>query len=172
MHAKDDKPYASYIKELIEKNFNKKVRVYLQEKSELRLTFYSKFIYEFLNEYLNTKGNKTLNISLKKPIDNLSNGFLLYFIRGLIDTDGHVDKHGKIILALISKKLIEQTAVILKMFGIDSKISLRKVRPNEHPLYESRILKKEAQKYLFLIGFPNRYKEIKLCASRDLKSRF
>ena len=172
LHKTDDKLYSLYLKELIEKNFNKKVRVYIHAGSALRLTFRSKTIYKLIEDYLVTSGNKTLNISIKKPISELSDDFLIYFIRGLIDTDGHVDKYGKVILALISQNMIEQVAIILKKLGIDSKISLRKVRPNEHQLYAIRILKKDAGRYLSLIGFSNKYKEIRICASRDSKSRF
>lgn len=172
LHKTDDKLYSLYLKELIEKNFNKKVRVYIHAGSSLRLTFRSKVIFKLIEEYLVTSGNKTLNISIKKPISELSDDFLIYFIRGLIDTDGSVDKYGRIILALISQNMIEQVAIILKKFGIDSKISLRKVRTNEHPLYAITILKKDAERYLSLIGFSNKYKEIRKCASRDSKSRF
>ncbi len=172
LHSIDDKEYGFYLKNLIETNFNKKVRIYFRQKNELRLTFYSKVIYKLIDEHLIIDGNKTLNVSLKKPISSLPQDFLSYFVRGLIDTDGHVDKYSKIILALISKDVISQTSDILKQFGIESKISLRKLRPNEHQLYELKIARKDSLKYLEIIGFSNKRKEKKLCASRDSNSRF
>ena len=172
LHAIDDKEYGFYLKRLIEENFNKKVRIYFKKRNELKLAFYSKDIYKLIDEYLTISGNKTLNVSLKKPISSLTQGFLSHFVRGLIDTDGHVDKYGKIILALISKSAILQTSDILKQFGIENRISLRKLRPNEHQLYELRIARKDSLKYLEIIGFSNKRKEKKLCASRDSNSRF
>jgi len=119
LHAIDDKDYGFYLKEVIKKNFNKKVRVYFTKDNALRLVFYSKKIYQLIDEYLNIKGYKTLNISLKKSIFSLSDDFLTYFVRGVIDTDGHVNKHSQIILGLISKRLILQISNILKLYNVN-----------------------------------------------------
>ena len=159
LNAENEKEYGIYLKNLIEKGFNKKVRMYSRPKKELLLVFYSKKIFELINEYLYIEGNKTLNVHLKKPIESLSADFLLYFIRGIIDTDGHVNRDNQIILALISKKLIAQVSTILKEFGIKNKITLRKTRPNEKELYQIKILKNDSRKYRKIIGFSNKYKE-------------
>jgi len=47
LHAKDDLQYGFYLKKIIEKNFDKKVRFY-SKKNELRLSFYSKRILSLL----------------------------------------------------------------------------------------------------------------------------
>lgn len=159
LNSSDDKNYGFYLKDLIEKNFNKKVRIYFKPKKELLLVFYSREIFRLIDNYLNIKGNKTLNISIKKPLRYLSDEFLTYFVRGLMDTDGSMNKDSQILLCLISKKMILQVSEILKKVGIDNKIRQRKVRPNEHTLYELKILKKNAMKYLDRVGFSNKHKE-------------
>jgi len=80
---------------------------------------------------------------------------------------------GAVLLALAAQTLIEkgrefsitdngvtyqppQVSDILKLLGINNKIFLRKLKPNEHQLYVLRILRKEALKYLNLIGFSNK----------------
>ena len=60
LHAIDDEKYGRYLKSLIEKNFNKKVRIYFKPKKELVLVFYSKDIFKLIAEYLTIDGNKTL----------------------------------------------------------------------------------------------------------------
>jgi len=66
--------------------------------------------------------------------------------------------------------MIYQTSEILNMFRIKNKIFLRKKQPKWHQQYELKILKKDAQKYLRIIGFSNKRKERK-CAGRDLNFR-
>jgi len=158
LHAIDDKKYSIYLKRLIKTHFNKKVRSYLVKEKGLVLVFYSKSIYEFIQEYLYIRGYKTLNVHIKKPINDLSNDFLIFFIKGLIDTDGHMNKYGQIVISLISKDMISQTSQILEKFGIQNKIYLRKKHPKWHQQYELKILKKNAQKYLKIIGFSNKRK--------------
>ena len=50
LHPKDDKNYGFYLKDLIEKNFNKKVRFYFKPGRELVLVFYSKDIFKFIGQ--------------------------------------------------------------------------------------------------------------------------
>lgn len=172
LHAKDDKEYGYYLRNLIEQNFNKDVRAYYKyQKNELKLTFYSKKILNLITEYLNIEDNKTLNISLKKDFKIMPRDMLAYFTRGLIDTDGHVNKDGQIVIALISKNMILQLKEILRLFDIESKIHVRKVRPNEHALYELKMLKYAAIRYFNIIGFSNKRKEKNICTGRDLNSR-
>ena len=158
LHATDDKDYGFYLKDIIEKNFNKKVRVYFKQKNELQLVFYSKRIFELIDENLTINGNKTLNVSVKKPLNSLSKSFISNFIKGLIDTDGCLNKNGQIVLALISKRIISQVSNRLTSWGIENKVTIRKKRPNEHELYELKMLKTATQKYIKLIGFSNKRK--------------
>ncbi len=78
------------------------------------------------------------------------------FIRGIVDTDGHYKKDGRIVLCLASKKIVYQVSSILKKFNIDNKIYIRK---GERLHYEMIIPKRETVKYLKIIGFSNKRKE-------------
>lgn len=160
LHAIDDRIYSEYVTRLIEKNFNKKVRTY-QKENALTLAFYSKDIFNIINKYLNIYPRKTYDIYIKDSLDKLSNEFLLSFTRGLIDTDGHSKKDGRIVLCLASKKMVYQVSSILNKFDIKNKIYIRNGKVLH---YEMIVPRKEVIKYLRLIGFSNKRKEINALA--------
>ncbi|MFW9880704.1 MAG: LAGLIDADG family homing endonuclease [Candidatus Thorarchaeota archaeon] len=167
LHANDDREYANYIKELIQNNFNKKVREYINENS-LHLTFYSVDIYYLIKKYVNLYPHKTYNIYIKNP-EKLSNKFLSYFIRGLFDTDGHHKKDGRLVLCLASKKMIYQMSEILKTrFKILSSVYKRNVKSPWKDQYELYIPKREVAKYRKEIGFSNKRKERNKYASAGI----
>lgn len=157
LHAKDDKQYGLFLQKTIKKNFKKKVRSY-SVKNELRLVFYSKKVFEFIEGYLTIEKNKTLNVSLRWPLNAFSKQFKASFVRGLFDTDGHVRQGGRLALGLISEQLILQVSNILKEFEIDNRIYLRKKLPNQHRLYELTIPRRYLATYLKRIGFSNKRK--------------
>ncbi|MDP2908118.1 MAG: hypothetical protein Q8O03_09385 [Nanoarchaeota archaeon] len=83
-----DKDYLIYLCKLIQKLFNKKLKLYIRGRG-LRLRFYSKEILLFLKEDLkmHTGAGKSLNVKIPKLI--LKNKELMKFcVRGLFDTDG------------------------------------------------------------------------------------
>ncbi|MBI2109900.1 hypothetical protein HYT58_01860 [Candidatus Woesearchaeota archaeon] len=162
LHAIDDKDYGAYIKGLIEKNFSKKVWEYYRPPNSLSLYFNSVDISNLIKNYLNLYPKKTYDIHLNKPLDGLPKEFLTYFVRGIVDTDGHVNKYGQIVLCLASKRMIEQISLILNKFDIKNKISIREKRPPEHLQYEVKMLRRDAQDYLKIIGFSNKRKEKRL----------
>jgi len=158
-HATDDKKYADYIKSLTEINFRKKVRSYTNNQNKLSLVFYSKDIYKIIFDNLGVKGKKGVNLKIIKPIKSLSKDFKISFIRGLIDTDGHVNKYGQIILSLIAMGLVKQVSSMLLDLGIQNKLSIRKKQDPWQDQLELKILKKDALKYNKFIGFSNKRKQ-------------
>lgn len=157
LHAIDDKIYAEYIKELVKSNFNKKMQEYKRE-NLLTLRIYSKGIYNMIKENLNLFPAKTYNICIKKPLNKMSKEFLTYFVRGIIDTDGHYKKDGRIVLCLVSKKMVDQVSIILKKFSIDNKIYIRNKKKNEKTQYELIIPRRYAKEYINKVGFSNKRK--------------
>lgn len=168
LHRYDDKQYAEYLRNLINVHFGKKPNFLYVDPNALVLKLHSKIIYEMIDEYLVLNPSKSLNVSLKKPIENLSNNFLSYFVRGVMDTDGSVDKNGRIVLGLIAKDLIDQISIILKKFEIEHKVSVRKTKWND--LHLISINKRDAINYKEKIGFSNKRKE-KRCGGRGSNSR-
>ncbi len=162
LHRFDDSQYATYLQKMMQKYFGKKVKIYYIEPNASVLKFHSKRIYELIDDYLVLRPNKSLNVSLKKPIDSLSLDFLRYFVRGVVDTDGSVDNHGRITLGLISENLIRQISKILNQFDIPHRIAVRKTKPEWHDLYVLSINKLPALLYLKEIGFSNKRKERKV----------
>lgn len=108
----------------------------------LTLKFYSKDIAKWIHEYLKLIPTKTYHVKLKKELKELSEDFLKYFVRGIIDTDGHHKKDGRIVLCLVSKEMVEQVSVILKELKIENKIYIRNRNPPEVMEYELTIPKR------------------------------
>jgi len=158
LHAIDDRAYGNYIKSLIEKNFNKKVREYTKDNA-LTLVFYSKDIFKLIDKYLNLLPKKTYNIYIKKSFNSLSNDFLRLFVRGIVDTDGHHKKDGRIVLCLVSKRMIQQVSSILKSLSINNKVYIKNKKLPKRKQYELTIPKREVEKYIKIIGFSNKRKE-------------
>lgn len=154
LHGKDDHEYYLYLERLIKNNFNKKLRVYRPKKNQLELSLYSKEIFKMLNYFLILEG-KTKNVCLKGNIDDYSDDFLKYFLRGLFDTDGGVNKY-RIMLKTISKNLMEQASRILFKFLIPHKlIKITDPRPNCQDCYQITIRKSYIKRFSDEIGLSN-----------------
>jgi len=156
LHRYDDAQYAQYLRKLIEHYFGKKPSTQYVQPNGLVLKLHSKRIYELISEFLIISPSKSLNVSLKKPIKELSEDFLSYFVRGVIDTDGSVDNYGRIVLGLITKDLIDQISMMLNKFQIEHKVSVRKSKWKD--LHVISIRRMDASKYLEKIGFSNKRK--------------
>ncbi len=159
LHRFDDAQYADYLTKLVESNFGKKMSISYVEPNASILKIHSKEIYKLIKEYLVILPSKSLSVSLKKPLEDLSDEFLSSFVRGVVDTDGSVDKHGRIILGLISHDLISQISLILERFGIEHRCTVRKTKPEWHNLHIITINKEPSKIYLQKIGFSNKRKE-------------
>lgn len=81
------------------------------------LRFYSKFIYNFVLEYIKYEGTKTYSICLKKEIEEYSDEFLEGFILGLTLTDGYLKK--KYYFNVTSEMLAKNVQVILKKWNFN-----------------------------------------------------
>lgn len=167
----DDIEYAMYLKYLIEKNFNKKVCMTIYKETQLTLKFYSRKIYDLIEDTLEIKDDKTFNVCLKNSLGEFSNNFLKFFVRGLFDTDGHVAPYC-LVLKCISKNLIKQTSIILNRFGIANDFRIaRDKRINCRDCYIVIVKKNQMPRFLSIIGLSNTRKLMalkKACGSGDL----
>ena len=157
-----DEEYAEWIIEMLRQHFSKKIRKYYHG-NRIRLMFYSKTLYVYMKDHLELE-NKTYSIKLRKGIWRYSDVFLKSFVRGLMDTDGSVQRY-RIFLKLASKELIEQIHDILNSLGIENRFQeISDPRLNCNTLYSITINKSQFRKYSS-IGFSNpRKREIFLNA--------
>lgn len=105
------------IKRLLLNLFNKRCKLCLDGGNRASIKISSKFIYQFLNKYLNyEKGNKTKTVSLKENTKDYSKRFKEGYLLGLTISDGCIKNrfhHNS-----ISKNLIENLGDILKEYKI------------------------------------------------------
>lgn len=121
---KNDNNLINFIKELMLKLFNKNIRATLEkETNRATIIFYSKFIYNFIDDYVSYGENKTLTVRLKRDISNYSINFLKGFLVGMCLSDGYLKE--KYILNLTSYELIKNNYEVLDNFNFESKIYLQ-----------------------------------------------
>ena len=159
LNAVDDKLYVEYILNLLDFYFNKKAKTYNEKGKGLTIKFHSKEIANLINNYLDIYPKKTYNVKIKIPLKDLSLDFKKYFVRGIVDTDGHCTKNGIIILSLTSKNMIWQVSQILIELGIDHETYLVKKNPPEKLQYRLTIPRRYIYDYIKKIGFSNKRKE-------------
>lgn len=148
--------YILYVKGLYEKIFNKKFRIEKSNPTTLRLTTYSKEIYNFFTNYLdyNTKiKHSTVKLkNIKFPLN-----FKIGFLRGLFDTDGSIwfikkEKRWKAVYYTTSKLLAYQISTILSKLGINNgmHVQIRNYR-SEKPVYYVNIWKNSVDKFINVV---------------------
>ncbi|MFP4524388.1 MAG: LAGLIDADG family homing endonuclease [Candidatus Woesearchaeota archaeon] len=84
--------------------------------------FSSRFIFEFVKEYLTYKRYKTKTVRLKRDVNRYSFAFLEGFFLGLMLSDGHL-RH-KVQYNSISAGLIANVIEVLWLFGITGPLSI------------------------------------------------
>lgn len=115
-----------YVKDLINSVlmplFKKRPMAYRQE-NRLYIFYYSKFLHALIRRYLcwNENFRKTYSVRLKNT--NHSIEFMVGFIRGNLDSDGHVSKN-KISFASVSPLLIKNITFFLKKLGMPYSLRL------------------------------------------------
>ncbi len=115
---KKDVVLLEFIRDWILRLFAKKFR-YVAEKETNRglIVFSSKFIYNFLDDYLAYEDNKTLTVCLKDKLSFYSIDFLRGFVLGLTLSDGYIKE--RFVFTSISKRLAKNAFSILKIFGFE-----------------------------------------------------
>ena len=122
---------------------------------------YSLRLYELLIDNLHWKGKKNYSVCLRHDINNYSKEFLFGFARGLMDTDGCVDRCN-LIFTSISKNLTYNLRDIFLLIGIQHTDFVEKRKAPRNDQYKLRVLKKGLILYSSFIGFSNPRKQIKL----------
>lgn len=110
----------------------------------VEIRYDSKEIYELIKEYLFWEGKKHSTVKLITLKHNKE--FLIGFLRGCLDTDGHVCRNYKrLVFSTTSLALAEQISAILTNLDFNNKIliSIDK-RPNRKILYNVRLLGENA----------------------------
>ncbi|MBU3896930.1 MAG: hypothetical protein KJ697_03285 [Nanoarchaeota archaeon] len=110
----------------------------------VELRYDSKEIYELIKNYLFWDGKK--HNSVRLLVIEHDKEFLTGFLRGCLDTDGHVHKNYKrICFSTTSLFLANQLSSILTNLGFENKILIaRDKRLNRKLLYNVRLLGEEA----------------------------
>lgn len=141
-----DQGYAEHVRELLLECFGKEFRVSGPPRN-LRIETESKEIYQFfLSNLTFAPPDKAGTIQLKTT--KLSTPFMHGFLRGFVDTDGHVNAlKRRIVFYTTSKGLAMQTSEIAKELGFAHSIYISK-RPGTKDLYHIRILSCSINKFL------------------------
>lgn len=111
---------------------------------------------------------RTKTWSIPKEIKSSTNEIKYYFLRGLFDGDGSVNKLGHIRIQKINKKGLNEVYNLLKKIGIKSHFRFCKNTSKGNPIYEINICDLENRKlFLTRIGFEIKRKLNRLKDSID-----
>lgn len=138
------------INEVLINIFDRRPRVYRDE-NRLNLVYYSKAIGELVKLYLtwNPKFRKTYSVKLKNEVH--SRAFILGFLRGCLDSDGHLSSK-KIQFSSVSYGLIQNISNFLNYLRINHKVSIYKEkRENRKDIYRITIPKSNHSLFTKLI---------------------
>lgn len=157
---KNNKQYIDRFKAFLFQIFGKyPINFTVDKDNTVILKFQSKLIFCLIKKYLDwkcfgIKGSKARTIQLNKK--NCSKNFIIGFLRGCLDSDGHFSKEKGAIFATVSLSLAETIRSFLRKLGFNPKFKERKdKRPNRHPIFIIRV------------GFPDCSNLIKLLKPRN-----
>jgi len=152
-----DMAYAKYLIDLLKK-LNLNPFLYKKEKENgLDIIVNSKKFINFIFLFLEWKGKRTYSIMLKHELKEYSNEFLRGFVRGLMDTDGYVER-SNVSCGVVSEGLIKNLTQIFDKFNIKYKFSIKKREPLRRNLFLVRVYRDSLNKYYLFFGFSNLYK--------------
>ena len=143
-----------YVDKLIEnvlmKLFGKRPMSWRDE-NRLNLYYYSKNIHDLIKKYLTWDRNQRKTYSVRLYENEYSVGFAIGFLRGCLDSDGHISEN-KIEFATTSTGLADNITQFLDKFGISYKLSLYKEkRTNRHDIFHIYVHKIHHQKFRMLV---------------------
>ena len=130
--------------------FRRNPRIYNQQNA-LILSYYSKNIYDLVRKYLTWNDNepKTYSVTLIKQI--LSEEFMIGFLRGNIDSDGHISK-SKISFDSVSKELIRSISKCLDFLRIKYRYrEYQEKRLNRRNMHNISICREDFDKFFYII---------------------
>ena len=160
-----DKLYVdNLIDDVLMKLFGKKPMSWRDE-NRLNLYYYSRSIHDLIRKYLtwDRSQRKTYSIRLYEQI--YSKNFMVGFLRGCLDSDGHLSKN-KITFATVSVGLADNMTNFLTILGISYHLHLYKEkRINRRDIFHVNIPRDHYNKFLNTIK-PRNLKGTK-CAGWD-----
>jgi hypothetical protein len=130
--------------------FNKKPLIFIQG-NRLNLCYISKQIHLLVYQYLewDKKSRKTYSVRLKNK--NHSRDFIIGFIRGSLDSDGHFSRN-KISFATVSPGLKNNLSYFLNCLNIRHSVNLyQEKRENRKDIYHINVLKRDYNIFVNLI---------------------
>jgi len=156
----DKEYYINNISKILKENFNINPVLFYRENS-IRVSFYSKCLFEFLTERLKMdSGKKVYTVKIPNEILDSNKKFLAATLRGIFDTDGSLffDKREsykkpyiRLNLTSASPILIKQVYTILEEFELNPRISTNYNKGVIHINGYDNI-----RKYIKTIGFSNK----------------
>jgi flagellar protein FlaI len=133
---------------LTKKLFNKKARLHVRKNGKTTSSLFSVQIAGNIHRNFKVPfGNKTKIFDIPPQIETADNRTIGSFLRGLFDTDGHAsDVRKSVCLSTSNQTVVQKAPLLLKRFGIESRISCQKKDGKGHkgPYYR-----------IFITGEPN-----------------
>ena len=124
---------------------------FLNWNSCIALSYYSKSIHKFIEEFLKWDKSKKKTYSVQLKHINHSKEFKIGFIRGSLDSDGHFSNK-KVNLASVSYGLIKNISIFLNDLNINNSIRpYSDRRGNRATIYHIDLARTEHQKFIDLI---------------------
>ncbi|MBI4177602.1 MAG: LAGLIDADG family homing endonuclease [Candidatus Aenigmarchaeota archaeon] len=142
--------------DLITRLFGSKINVVIGPGKKYEIKTYSKFIYNFLSDYLHCTSDKCGTVKLRHRFRKYPGRFVKGFIKGLAITDGHFGRH--FVFCTVSTELAKQFKYILKYYGFNPKTYLQKrENPKHRPLWSVRLNSDETKVFSKYLGLSKRY---------------
>ncbi|MBS3139531.1 helix-turn-helix domain-containing protein [Candidatus Woesearchaeota archaeon] len=148
--CRDQNYVDNLIKNVLVPLFNKKPMQFLEE-NRLNLCYNSKELYGFIKQYLLWDHHLKKTYTVRLISNNYSKKFLIGFIRGSLDSDGHFSSD-KISFATVSTNLKDNIISALKILDLTYSVGYYvDKRPNRVGIYHINIPKGEHPKFISLI---------------------
>lgn len=143
------------IKNVLIPLFGKKPNI-SQWGSCIYIRYFSKEIYEMINEYLDWNKDSKRKYSVHLRHTSHSLGFVIGFLRGSLDSDGCLSPN-KTVFSSVSKQLINNICEFLSRMNIAHTLHVcRTNRGGRRDFYHAYILRKDREKLLTLINPRNK----------------
>jgi stage V sporulation protein R len=152
--GKDNEQYVNHLSELMEKVFGSSAHIYTKSSGNKLICFCSKLATKFLESAGFREGWIREKKEIPHTIQKSSTVCRTRFLRGLFDTDGCYS--GSISLSNVSKKLIEQTQIMLLEMGVAT--SYCNIDNENNQIHTLRVRSSFAKRFFGLVGFSNEKK--------------
>ena len=138
------------MEKVLTKLFGRKPRAYRDE-NRLNLIYYSKSIYNLINQYLTWDINKRKTYTVRLIEKPYSKDFTIGFLRGCLDSDGHLSNK-RISFATVSTGLADNITQFLDKLSISYNLRLYKEkRINRKDVFHIEISRSDYDKFMILI---------------------